>query len=53
MFVTDDFPEFGTDLVTALTSLNADDFTHVLKEVFAFVVVLDFFSRLAKFFFLK
>ena len=28
MFVRDDFPEFGTDLVTALTSLNVNDFSH-------------------------
>merc|ERR1712166_1158836 len=28
MLVRDDFPELGTDLVTALTSLNVDDFTH-------------------------
>ena len=29
MFVRNDFPELGTDLVTALTSLDANDFTHV------------------------
>merc|ERR1719272_246415 len=28
MFVRDDFPELGTDLVTALASLDVDDFTH-------------------------
>ena len=28
MFVGDDFPEFGTDLVTALTSLDVDEFSH-------------------------
>jgi hypothetical protein len=29
VFVGDDFPELGTDLVTALTSLKMDDFAHV------------------------
>jgi len=28
VFVGDNFPEFGTDLVTALASLNVDDFAH-------------------------
>ena len=28
VFVGNDFPEFGTDLVTALTSLNVNDFSH-------------------------
>ena len=28
VFVGDDFPELGTDLVTALTSLDVDDFSH-------------------------
>ena len=28
VFVGDDLPEFGTDLVTALTSLNVHDFSH-------------------------
>jgi len=28
MFVGDDFPEFGTDLVTALTGLDMNDFSH-------------------------
>merc|ERR1719253_400160 len=28
VFVGDDFPELGTDLVTALTSLDVDEFTH-------------------------
>merc|ERR1719199_1326789 len=33
VFVGDDFPEFGTDLVTALTTLDVNDFSHfvVLK----------------------
>merc|ERR1712195_469401 len=31
MFVRDDFPELGTDLVTALASLDVDDFTHSFK----------------------
>jgi hypothetical protein len=28
MLVADDFPEFGTNLVTALTGLDVDDFAH-------------------------
>jgi len=28
VFVGDDFPEFGTDLVTALAGLKVDDFSH-------------------------
>jgi len=34
VFVRDDFPEFGTNLVTALTSLNVNDFSHVKVFVF-------------------
>ena len=29
MLVGNDFPELGTDLVTALATLNVYDFTHV------------------------
>ena len=29
MFIRNYLPKFGTDLVTALTTLNTDDFTHV------------------------
>jgi hypothetical protein len=29
VFVRDDFPELGTDLVTALTSLDVNNFSHV------------------------
>merc|ERR1719199_1841038 len=29
VFVRDDFPEFGTDLVTALSSLDVNDFSHL------------------------
>ena len=29
VFVRDDFPELGTDLVTALTALHVNDFSHV------------------------
>jgi len=29
VFVGDDFPEFGTDLVTALTTLDMNDFSHL------------------------
>jgi hypothetical protein len=32
VFVGDDFPELGTDLVTALTGLDVDDFTHCVSE---------------------
>jgi hypothetical protein len=28
VFVRDDFPELGTDLVTALSSLDVNDFSH-------------------------
>jgi hypothetical protein len=28
MFIRDDFPEFSTDLITALTTLDVDDLTH-------------------------
>jgi proteasome assembly chaperone (PAC2) family protein len=28
VFIGDDFPEFGTDLVTTLTTLDMDDFSH-------------------------
>ena len=31
VFVGDDLPELGTDLVTALTSLDVDDFSHLFK----------------------
>ena len=30
MFIGDDFPEFGTDLVTALTSLDVNEFSHLI-----------------------
>jgi hypothetical protein len=29
VFVGDDLPELGTDLVTALTTLDVNDFSHV------------------------
>merc|ERR1719331_992790 len=35
VFIGDDFPELGTDLVTALTSLDVDEFTHFV--VFCFL----------------
>jgi hypothetical protein len=28
VFVRNDFPEFGTDLVTTLTSLDVNEFSH-------------------------
>ena len=31
VLVGDDFPEFGTDLVSALTTLDVNDFSHSLK----------------------
>jgi hypothetical protein len=31
VFIRDDFPELGTDLVTALTALNMNDFSHSFK----------------------
>ncbi len=34
VLVGDDFPEFGTDLVTALTTLDVNDFSHVSKSFF-------------------
>jgi len=33
VFIRDDFPEFSTDLVTALTSLDVDDFSHLCLYV--------------------
>ena len=32
VFVWDDLPELGTDLVTALTGLDVDDFSHLIFE---------------------
>jgi hypothetical protein len=32
VLVRDHFPELGTDLVTALTSLNVNDFSHLECE---------------------
>merc|ERR1712100_418024 len=34
VLIRDDFPELGTDLVTALASLDVDDFTHVVRLTF-------------------
>ena len=33
VFIRDDFPEFGTDLITALTCLDVDEFSHFLLIV--------------------
>jgi hypothetical protein len=33
VLVGDDLPELGTDLVTALTRLDVDDFAHVGRQV--------------------
>jgi hypothetical protein len=30
VFVRNDFPEFGTDLVTTLTSLDVNEFSHLI-----------------------
>ena len=32
VFVGDDFPEFSTNLVTALTGLEVDNFSHLNKS---------------------
>jgi len=32
VFVRNDLPELGTDLVTTLTSLYVDDFSHLIFE---------------------
>jgi hypothetical protein len=32
MFIGDDFPEFGTNLVTALTGLDVNDFSHLIDK---------------------
>ena len=39
MFIRNDLPKLGTDLVTALTTLDGDDLTHVVKvsKTFFFV----------------
>jgi len=37
VFVRDDFPELGTDLVTALASLNVNDFSHFKSIFFKFI----------------
>ena len=33
VLIRDDLPELGTDLVTALSSLDVNDFSHVKKVV--------------------
>ena len=38
MFVGNDFPEFGTDLVTALASLDVNEFSHL--KVILFIISL-------------
>jgi len=37
VFVGDDFPEFGTDLVTALTTLDVNDFSHFSCVLFVLI----------------
>jgi len=36
VFVRNDFPELGSDLVTALTTLDVNDFSH-FKKFFLFI----------------
>jgi hypothetical protein len=33
VLIGDDFPEFGTDLVAALSSLDVDDLSHVSNKI--------------------
>jgi len=33
VFVADNFPEFGSDLVTALPALDVEDFSHFLGKI--------------------
>ena len=42
VFVRNDFPKFGSDLVTALTSLNVDDFSHCfpVETVFKYFIYI-------------
>ena len=42
MFVSDDFPELGANLVTTLASLNMNDFSHLYG---VFVVLIIFLVR--------
>merc|ERR1712227_878358 len=37
VFIGDDFPEFGTDLVTALTTLDVNDFSHFVCVLFVLI----------------
>ena len=39
VFVGDDFPELSTDLVTALAGLDVDDFSHLKKVRFLFIII--------------
>ena len=38
VFIGDDFPEFSTDLVTALTCLNVNEFSHLIVIFFIFKI---------------
>jgi hypothetical protein len=40
VLVRDDFPEFGTNLVTALSSLDVNDFSHVKVCVFFKIIII-------------
>jgi len=39
VFIGDDFPEFGTDLVTTLTSLDVNEFSHYIFGMFIFLIL--------------
>ena len=39
VFIRDDFPEFGTDLVTTLSSLDVNDFSHFFFAVLKFLKI--------------
>jgi len=54
VFIGDDFPELGTDLVTALTGLDVNDFSH-LKGILVFIIIsfvntLPFILKFTRFF---
>ena len=41
VFVGDDLPEFGTDLVTALTTLDVNDFSHLNVKFVKFLKIIN------------
>ena len=40
MLVRDDFPELSTDLVTALATLDVNDFSHLILEKTFYIITL-------------